>query len=168
LIGGTFANVVSKTLQLYRCAHSCVLLSTAGSDSYRVRAADAGHYIKLKLTVAGQSGTTPLVATDWIGPIRAAGAGAADLSGGTRVGSTLGVYGTSHLKLASVQVTRHSGRNLTLAITKPGSARTDVWAYVVSGGSVVSCTQAHEVRGKLKLDVALSSGQSLKLVAVRS
>lgn len=165
--GGKFANAVSETVQLYRCAHSCVLLNTGGSESYKVHAADAGHYIKLKLTVTGQYGTTPLVATDWIGPIRAAGAGAASLSSATRAGSTLGIYGTSNLALASVQVTKHSGRNLVLAITKRGSARTQVWAYLVSGGSVISCTPAHVVGGKLKLDVAVPSGQSLKLVAVR-
>ncbi len=168
LSAGRFANAVSQTIQFYRCAHSCVLLSTGGASSYRIHAADAGHYIKLKLTVTGQPGTNPLVATDWIGPVRAPIAGAASLTSAARVGSTVGVYGSSDATLASVRVTRRSGRRLTLTITRPGSFRTQVWAYVLSGNSVISCTAAHVVRGTLKLTVAPSSGQTLKLVAVRS
>jgi hypothetical protein len=168
LSAGRFANAVSQTVQFYRCAHTCVLLSTGDARSYRIRAADAGHYIKLKLTVTGQPGTKPLVATDWIGPIRAPVAGAARMTSATRVGATMGVFGSSRVMLASVRVTRHSGRKLTLAITKPGSSRTQVWAYVLSGNSVISCTPAHVIRGTLKLNVAPSSGQTLKLVAVRS
>jgi hypothetical protein len=167
LAGGKFANAVSQTIQFYRCAHICTLLSTKGASDYRIRAADAGHYIKLKLTVTGAPGTNPLVATDWIGPIKALSAGATKLTTSTRVGAVLGVEGSSDRALASVRVTRRSGKNLSLAITKRSSARTQVWAFVVSGSSVVSCTPAHVVRGTLRLKVAFSSKQSLKLVAVR-
>jgi hypothetical protein len=157
----------TTTVQFYRCAHTCTKINTHGATTYTVRAADNGEYIETKVTTT-EPGSPPIVTTTWTGPITAPTAGAATIARAASAASILSIEGTRHAVLAHVRVTKRTSKAVTLAVTRQGKARTKVWAYVVSNGKVVSCTVQHVLTGQLKLNVALKSGQTLKLVAVRA
>jgi hypothetical protein len=164
---GNRTGTSTTTVQFYRCAHTCTKIDTHGATTYTVRAADNGEYIETKVTTT-VPGSQPIVTTTWTGPITAPTAGAATIARAASAASILSIEGTRHAVLAHVRVTKRTSKAVTLAVTRQGKARTKVWAYVVSNGKVVSCTVQHILTGQLKLNVALKSGQTLKLVAIRA
>jgi hypothetical protein len=166
--GGVYANASGMLIQFFRCAHTCVLLSTHGATNYVTKTADLGHYIKVKLTVHGATGTTPVSLTNWVGPITDAGAGALSITSGARIASVLKVQGSTGVALATVRITRRTGQSVKLAISRTTSTPTSAWVCVISDGAPVSCTVAHTINGALNLSVAVKQGESLKLIAVRS
>ncbi len=124
-------------------------------------------YIELKVTTT-EPGERPIVTTRWIGPVTAPTAGAATIGSAARIAASLAVKGSRQAVLAHVEVAKRTSKAVTLAITPQGKTRTNVWAYVVSNGDVVSCTVSHTLKGTLRLNVALKRGQTVKLVAVRA
>ncbi|MGH2861873.1 MAG: hypothetical protein ACRDLT_10275 [Solirubrobacteraceae bacterium] len=162
----------TTTVRFYRCARSCRLLHTHGADSYTPRRADYGRYIKVVTTLTRIVGkvATESSSTRWVGPITSTMAGDVSLGSGARVASALIVRGASGRSLAQVRVVRHraghGATRLTLVVRRKTAASTRAWAYVLSGGRVVSATRAHSLRRPVTLSVALKRGQTIRLVAV--
>jgi hypothetical protein len=163
----TATPTTTTKVQFYRCAHKCTLINTHGATNYNLKPADNGMYIELKVTTT-TPGSKPIVTTRWIGPVTAPGAGAATIAHAARIASSLTITGTKHAVLAHVLVSKRTTKAVTLSVTPQGKKPTKVWAYVVKNGDVVSCTVSHTVKSRLKLNVPLKQGQTLKLVAVQA
>jgi hypothetical protein len=160
----------TKTVRIYRCAHTCTLLNTHGATTYKPQRADDGKYIKVVTTVrrAGAAGPALTVTTRSNGPITASRAGDVSISGIAHVASALTVKGSTHATLAHVRVKKRTSRALTLAVTRHGKTATSVWAYVIKNGAVVSCTRSHSLARPVTLSVPVTRGETVKLVAVRA
>jgi subtilase family serine protease len=156
----------TTTVQFYRCAHKCTKIDTHGASTYKLGPADNGMYVEIKVTTT-TPGSKPIVTTRWIGPVTAPSAGAATIARAARVASNLTITGTKHAVLAHVLVSHRTTKAVTLSVTPQGKKRTKIWAYVVKNGDVMSCTVSHTLKGRLKMNVSLKSGQTLKLVAVQ-
>ncbi len=166
---GTYTNARAVTVRFYSCAHTCKLLRPGSAYRYRLLRADEGRYIRIVVTAQGATGTTPIVTTRWVGPIRAPGAGVVTIGAGANVAAVTTIRGTHQATLAHVLVVERAHRRLELSISRVGRAKTSAWAFVVTGGRVVSCSVSRMVRGHLTLALsALKHGQSLKLVSVRA
>jgi hypothetical protein len=166
--GGSYEHATATVIQFFRCAHACNLLSAGGATAYRVTAADAGHYIEVKVTVYGAAGTTPLSSTNWIGPITDTSAGALTITSGAKVASALRVSGSTGVALVTARVTHGKSQLMKVAISRATKSPTSAWLCVISRGAPVSCTAAHAVKGTVTLSDKLQRGQSLKLIAVRT
>ena len=160
----------TDTVRFYRCARTCVLLNTHGATTYQPRKADYGKYIKVVTTITSRVSQidTASVITRWVGPISSSTAGAVTLTGGAHVASVIRVRSSTRVLLAQVRIAKRSAKALTLVVKRQGRTRTQVWAYVVRKGAVVSCTAAHTLHGSLRLSVGLKAGQTVKLVAVQA
>ena len=163
-------DTTTTTVRFYRCVHTCALINTHGASTYKPTKADYGRFLKQVTTVTTTTGTTVAtsVTTRWMGPVTGTTAGDVSIGGGARVASTLTVKGSTGKALARVTVTKHSAGRFTLTVRRETSAKTQVWAYVVSKDAYDSGTQAHSVGKSVKLTVALKSAQTIKLVAVSS
>jgi hypothetical protein len=166
--GGSYEHATATVIQFFRCAHACNLLSAGGATAYRVRAADAGHYIEVKVTVYGAAGTTPLSSTNWIGPITDTSAGALTITSGAKVASVLRVSGSTGVALVTARLTHAKSQVMKVAISRATKSPTSTWLCVISRGAPVSCTAAHAVKRTVTLSDKLPRGQSLKLIAVRT
>ena len=160
----------TETVRFYRCARSCVLINTHGATTYQPQKADYGRYIKVvsTTTLTTNNIRTASVTTRWVGPISSSTAGAVSFNGSARVASVTAVRASSHKLLARVRIAKRTRNALRLVVTRQGRTPTQVWAYVVRKGAVVSCTAAHALHGSVTLSVGLKAGQTLKLVAVQT
>jgi hypothetical protein len=166
--GGIYEHATRTLIQFFRCAQTCTQLRQSGVASYRLTTADAGHYIKIKLTIYGAARTTPLSSTNWFGPITGAGAGALSITTGAKIASTLKVSGSTGVTLATARVTDGADQKVKVAVSRATNAPTSAWLCVISGGAPVSCTAAHTVKTTVTLAVTVKRGQSLKLITVRT
>ena len=164
------SSTTTTTVRFYRCAHTCTPLNTHGAGTYRPRAADDGHYIKVVTTVSRVVGDirTDTTSTRWVGPITSTSGGDVTVGAGARIASATVVRGSSGKALAQVRVTRHSATKLTLLVRREAPVPTQVWAFVLSGDQVLSGTRAHSLGHPVTLSFALKRGQTIKLVAVRT
>jgi hypothetical protein len=164
----TSAPKSSSTVRFYRCARTCSLLNTHGARTYTPKRADWGRYIKVVTTVSRIAGGDRIATTStrWVGPVSSATAGSIALGDGARVASLTTVRGSSDRALAQVRVSRRSATRLALVVQRRSTARTQVWAYVVANGRVVSCTAARSLTQPATLSFALKRGQTIRLVAV--
>jgi hypothetical protein len=111
---------------------------------------------------------TASVSTRWVGPVTASTAGDISIAVGARVASAAVVRGSTGRAIAQVRIAKRSGSKLTLMVRRLTGSKTQFWAYVVSKGAVVSGTQARTLQRPVTLSLVLKSGQTVKLVAVRS
>ncbi|MGH2926687.1 MAG: S53 family peptidase, partial [Solirubrobacteraceae bacterium] len=160
----------STTVRFYRCARTCRLINTHGATSYQPKKVDYGRYIKVLRTASRITAgvETTSTSTHWVGPITSTTAGDISLGRGARVATAATVRGSTGRPLAQVRVVRRRAARLTLVVRRKTAARTRVWAYVLSGGRVVSATRARSLRRPVTLSVALKRGQTIRLVAVRT
>ena len=166
----TTRTTTTATFRFYRCGRSCVLLNTHGATTYKPRKADYGRYIKAVTTVTRTANNTKTVSvtTRWVGPISSSTAGATTIGGSARVASVSAVKTSTRRLLAQVRIAKRAGWTLTLRVSRSGRKPTQVWAYAIDKGAVVSCTATHKLRGSLTLSVVLRAGQTVKLVAVQT
>ncbi len=166
---GTYTNASTVTVRFYSCAHTCRLQRPTSAYRYRLRQADEGRYIKIVVTAQGAKETAPIVTSRWVGPVRAPSAGVMAIGAGAKVAAVATIKGTRQAALAHVLVVERPRHKLQLSITRVGRAKTNVWAFVVNRGAVVSCSVSRVVRGHLTLALpTLKRGQSLRLVSVRA
>jgi hypothetical protein len=164
------AATTTTTVRFYRCARTCMLINTHDAKTYRPVKADYGRYIKVVTTVARIAGNveTDTTSTRWVGPVTSATAGDISLGSGARVASATIVRGSTGKQLAQVRVARRVAGKLTLVVRRETTAATQVWAFVVSGGQVVSSTAVRSLSRPATLSFALKRGQTIRLVAVRT
>jgi hypothetical protein len=157
-------------VRFYRCAHTCTLINSRGAKTYVPTKADYGRYIKVVTTVVRIAGNvqTASTSTRWVGPVTSATAGDISLGSGARVASAPIVRGSTGKALAQVRVTQRIGGKLTLVVRRETTAGTQAWAFVVSGGKVVSSTAARSLSRPATFSLALKRGQTIRLVAVRT
>jgi hypothetical protein len=157
-------------VRFYRCSRTCTLINTHGARTYKPGKADYGRYIKVVTTVARIAGNieTDTTSTRWVGPVSAASAGSISVGSGARVASAPIVRGSTGTALAQVRIAQRIANKLTLVVRRRTSAATQVWAYVVSGGRVVSGTAARSLSRPATLSFTLKRGQTIRLVAVRT
>jgi hypothetical protein len=164
------AATTTTTLRFYRCARTCTLIDTRNAKTYRPVKADYGRYIKVVTTVAHIAGNveTDTTSTRWVGPVTSATAGDISLGSGARVASAMIVRGSTGKPLAQVRIAQHIAGRLTLVVRRKTTAATQVLAFVVNGGQVVSGTAARSLSRPATLSFVLKRGQTIRLVAVRT
>jgi hypothetical protein len=172
--GGDYRNGAVTAVRFERCSRTCLPSGRAGSASHTLTAADAGYFLRARVTVSGPGGVVSTWATGLIGPIRSRSAGAAVLAPGTAT-----IRGSAGRPLAWV-VTRRSrvlaGHHASVPaapsavaqLTRVSAIRSPlrVWVCVVARGAVVSCTAPMTVRGAAGVRLTLRSGQRAELIAV--
>ncbi len=172
--GGAYRDGVVTAVRFERCSRTCLPSGRAGSASHTLTAADAGYFLRARVTVSGPGGVVSTWATGLIGPIRSRSAGAAVLALGTAT-----IRGSAGRPLARV-VTRRSrilaGHHASVPaapsavaqLTRVSAIRSAlrVWVCVVARSAVVSCTAPMTVRGAAGVRLTLRSGQRAELVAV--
>jgi hypothetical protein len=164
------AATTTTTVRFYRCSHACTLINTHGAKTYKPARSDYGRYIKVVMTEVRIAGNieTDTTSTRWVGPVTAPGAGSVGVGSSARIASATMIRGTTGIALAQARVARRSAGKLTLVVRRETRAPTQVWAYVLAGGQVVSGTAARSLSHPATLSFTLKRGQTIRLVAVRT
>ncbi len=168
---GRYSGASQAIVQFWRCDPRCVPIGVPGiAASVRVSAADAGAFIRARVTVSGPGGTTSTWADGVLGPIRGPGAA----SGALRASRRAVLRDVRRTALADVWRARAASAsragNVSIAVARPRRARGQVvvWACAVSPSALGPCTAAHRVGTRsVVLSLQAPPGEQIEVVARR-
>jgi hypothetical protein len=168
--GGTYRNGTVTAVQFERCAHTCVAVATGRSAVLTLTGADAGYYMRARVTVAGPGGSVWAWANGIVGPVLSRTAGAAVLRPGAATvrgsaGRPLAHVSTTRPR-AAVKAHRSSAGAAQLVRVRSVQGAVRVWVCLQDRGAPPSCTTPVTVRHTANLTVAPRSGERVQLVAV--
>ncbi|HET8979206.1 MAG TPA: fibronectin type III domain-containing protein, partial [Solirubrobacteraceae bacterium] len=175
--GGSFRNGRLTAVWFERCARTCRAVTRGPSRTYRLTRADAGYYIRARITVSGPGGQVVAWATGERGPVGSPQAGSASLRAGARmirgtrghalVRVSLGTRSPAHRRAArAARGAAHRRSRTTVHVTRAGfRGPLTVWACARRGGAVW-CTPPRAIDGQLTFSMALDPGEAVALIAV--
>ena len=170
--GGSFANDSAVTVSFDRCARRCVIVQQGPSTSYRLRNADAGHFITATISLAGSDGgaSARADATGLLGPVTSPTVGSLDLTAGR---ATLASGADRPLLRVTrrIQRSRGSGGASTylVSITPATHIRGSLKGIFCwrTAAQLDSCTATLNFRTSRHFSATVTAGQTLELIATR-
>jgi hypothetical protein len=166
---GSYANASGVTISFERCAHACVVVQNGEATRYRLRAADAGHFLVARVRLTGKAGLSAGgAASGLVGPVISQRTGSLRI---TRPRATLETG--SHTALLNVTRTvigssfHVATHTYLLTLTRASGVRGRIGVTLCwrTASSLVACSTPVGLGGTGRFSASVKPGQSLLLIA---
>jgi hypothetical protein len=166
---GSYANASGVTISFERCAHACVVVQNGEATRYRLRAADAGHFLVARVRLTGKAGLSAGgAASGLVGPVISQRTGSLRI---TRPRATLETG--SHTALLNVTRTvigssfHVATHTYLLTLTRASGVRGRIGVTLCwrTASSLVACSTPVGLGGTGMFSASVKPGQSLLLIA---
>jgi hypothetical protein len=179
LTPATWFNTTATAPQFWRCAPTCVLLSTGGAWTYTIVAADAGAILRASERATGPGGVRTAYAPQFSGPVRSGAVGMSLIapsgmsllrtaSGTALASASIGapVAGAARVIAAAAAGTRTVRISVRRAAGVRGVLR--AWACPVPlPADGQPCTKAVALGSRATLRLAIAGGARVRVVVAR-